>query len=105
MCKTSIMQKIYNYITTHLKDISLGLSINLQEEDNLSTRDKWPVPKVSSLWRFYCNTLYKSPSIIMQLFPVSNWSTDRSISNTNFPDTSDQCNRLHLGHYSCDSTC
>ena len=34
------------------KGISLGSSINLREEDNLSTRDKWPVPKVSSLRRF-----------------------------------------------------
>ena len=27
---------------------------NLREEDNLSTRDKWSIPKVSSVWRFYC---------------------------------------------------
>ena len=28
-----------------------------QREDNLSTMDKWPVPKLSSLRRFYC-TMY-----------------------------------------------
>ena len=32
----------------------LGLKQNLWEEDNLSTRDKWPVPNVSSVRRFYC---------------------------------------------------
>ena len=40
------------------KGISLGSCINLREEDNLSTRDKWPVPKVSSLQRFYCNLTF-----------------------------------------------
>ena len=45
----------------HLKETSsvfkqflIGLKQNLWEEDNLSARDKWPVPKVSSVWRFYC---------------------------------------------------
>ena len=48
----------------HLKDFKLfffvfkqfliGLKQNLREEDNLSTRDKWPAPKVSSVRRFYC---------------------------------------------------
>ena len=47
-------------------------------------------------------TLYP---FITQLLPVSNWSTDRGISNPDFPDTSDQCGYLHLGHYSGDSTC
>ena len=36
------------------KQFLIGLKQNLREEDNLSTRDKWPVPKVSSVRRFYC---------------------------------------------------
>ena len=39
------------------KDFPIGLNENLREEDNLSTRDKWPVPNVSFVRRFYC-TLY-----------------------------------------------
>ena len=35
------------------KQFLIGLKQNLREEDNLSTRDKWPVPKVSSVRRFY----------------------------------------------------
>ena len=27
-------------------------------EDNLSTKDKWPVPKLSSLRRFYCTCIF-----------------------------------------------
>ena len=38
------------------KQFPIGLKQNLREEDNLSTRDKWPVPKVSSVRRFYCKT-------------------------------------------------
>ena len=34
--------------------IPIGLKENLREEDNLSTRDNWPVPKVSFVRRFYC---------------------------------------------------
>ena len=30
---------------------------NLREEDNLSTRDKGPVPNVSFVQRFYCSSL------------------------------------------------
>ena len=36
------------------KQFLIVLKQNLREEDNLSTRDKWPVPKVSSVQRFYC---------------------------------------------------
>ena len=32
----------------------MGLKENLWEEDSLSTRDKWSVPNVSSVRRFYC---------------------------------------------------
>ena len=35
----------------------IGLKENLQEEDNLSTRDNWPVPNVSFVRRFYCNRI------------------------------------------------
>ena len=34
----------------------VNLKQNLQEDDNLSTRDKSPIPKVSSVQRFYCIT-------------------------------------------------
>ena len=34
----------------------VGLKENLREEDNLSTRDNWPVPSVSFVLRFYCTT-------------------------------------------------
>ena len=37
------------------KQFLIGLKQNLREEDNLSTRDKWSVPKVSSVRRFYCS--------------------------------------------------
>ena len=37
------------------KDFPIGLKENLREEDNLSTRDKWPVPNVSFVRRFYCS--------------------------------------------------
>ena len=36
------------------KQVLIGLKQNLREEDSLSTSDKWPVPKVSSVRRFYC---------------------------------------------------
>ena len=36
------------------KQFLIVLKQNLREEDNLSTRDKWPVPKMSSVQRFYC---------------------------------------------------
>ena len=36
------------------KQFLIALKQNLREEDNLSTKDKWPVPKVSSVRRFYC---------------------------------------------------
>ena len=39
------------------KQFPIGLKQNLREEDNLSTRDKWPVPKVSSVRRFYCTCI------------------------------------------------
>ena len=38
------------------KDFPIRLKGNLREEDNLSTRDKWPVPNVSFVRRFYCIT-------------------------------------------------
>ena len=40
------------------KQFLIGLKQNLREEDNLSTRDKWPVPKVSSFRRFYCSSYH-----------------------------------------------
>ena len=42
------------------KQFLIGLKQNLREEDNLSTRDKWPVPKVSSVRRFYCIYIVQS---------------------------------------------
>ena len=36
------------------KQFLIGLKQNLREEDNLSIRDKLPIPKVSSVRRFYC---------------------------------------------------
>ena len=36
------------------KRFPIGFKENLREEDNLSTKDNWPVPKVSLLRRFYC---------------------------------------------------
>ena len=36
------------------KKFPIGIKENLQEEDNLSTRDNWPVPNVSFVRRFYC---------------------------------------------------
>ena len=37
------------------KKFPIGLKENLREEDNLSTRDNWPVPNVSFVRRFYCS--------------------------------------------------
>ena len=52
--------------TANCTDISAispkELQQNLRKEDSLSTRDKLPVPKVSSVWRFYCNTVCILPS-------------------------------------------
>jgi len=36
------------------KTIKMKQKINLQEEENLSIRDKWPIPNVSFVLRFYC---------------------------------------------------
>ena len=36
----------------------IDLKENLREEDNLSTRDNWPVPNVSFVRRFYCTLFY-----------------------------------------------
>ena len=36
------------------KTFQIGLKENLGEEDNLSSRDNWPVLKVSFVQRFYC---------------------------------------------------
>ena len=33
-----------------VKDFAIGLKENLREEDNLSTKDKWPIPNVSFVW-------------------------------------------------------
>ena len=38
------------------KQFIIGLKQNFREYDNLSTRDKCPVPSVSSVRRFYCTT-------------------------------------------------
>ena len=49
--------KIYaqnNTPSSVIKDFPIRLKGNLREEDNLSTRDKWHVPNVSFVWRFYC---------------------------------------------------
>ena len=43
------------------KQFLISLKQNLREEDNLSTRDKWPVPKVSSVRRFYCIWTWEGP--------------------------------------------
>ena len=39
------------------KKFPIGLNENLREEDNLSTRDNWPVPNVSFVRRFYCKQM------------------------------------------------
>ena len=39
---------------SYFKKLPIGLKENLQEEDNLSTRDNQPVPNVSFVRRFYC---------------------------------------------------
>ena len=39
------------------KKFPIGLKENLREEDNLSTRDKWPVPNVSFVRRFCCTSI------------------------------------------------
>ena len=57
-------------IIKNLKDLKcyfcvqflICLKQNLPEEDNLSTRDKWPVPEVSSVQRFYCITPVTEPT-------------------------------------------
>ena len=36
------------------KKLPIGLKQTPQEEDNLSTRDKWSIPNVSFVRRFYC---------------------------------------------------
>ena len=36
------------------KDFPIRLKENLQEEDNLSTSEKWPIPNVSFVWKVYC---------------------------------------------------
>ena len=50
----NILLKISSIIFV-FKQFLIGLKQNLREEDNLSTRDKWPVPKVSFVRRFYCS--------------------------------------------------
>ena len=54
------------------KQFLIGLKQNLREEDNLSTRDKWPVPKVSSVRRFYCKSggSLGNEAIICELFVI-----------------------------------
>ena len=51
------------------KQFLIGLKQNLREEDNLSTRDKWPVPKVSSFRRFYCKHKVVRLWLSEQVFP------------------------------------
>ena len=46
--------KTSSVIFLPLKRFPRGFKENLREEDNLSTRDNWPVPNVSFLRRFYC---------------------------------------------------
>ena len=50
-----IWTRIYSFERLQVY-LFLCLKQNLREEDNLSTRDNWPVPKVSSVRRFYCST-------------------------------------------------
>ena len=38
----------------YFNTFSQGLKQNLREEDDLSTKDKWPVPNVSFVRRFSC---------------------------------------------------
>ena len=53
------------------KQFLIALKQNVREEDNLSTRDKWPVPKVSSVRRFYCITI----SIVSNHSDTRSWRT------------------------------
>ena len=41
------------------KKFPIGLKENLQEEDNFSTRDNWPVPNVSFVRRFHCIHIFE----------------------------------------------
>ena len=57
--KPSKWSRIYNNTFKGYFEIPIGLKENLQEEDNLSTRNNWPVPKVSFVPRFYCMHLFE----------------------------------------------
>ena len=37
---------------------NIGLKEILREEDNLSTKDNWPLPNLFFLWKFYCNNVW-----------------------------------------------
>ena len=83
-------------IIIHLKDLSvifvfkqilIGLKQNLREEDNLSTRDKWPVPKVSFVRRFYCRPNSQNCHVfIIQCAHVSKKRFSLFSDNTTCPD-------------------
>ena len=45
---------IHLLVIFHPKTFPIGLKENFREEDNLSTKDNWPFPKVSFVQRFYC---------------------------------------------------
>ena len=50
-----------------LKKFPIGLNENLREEDNLSTKDNWPVPNVSFVQRFYCmHKIIHSPHAVSE---------------------------------------
>ena len=64
------------------KQFLIALKRNLREEDNLSTRDKCPVPKVSSVRRFYCSSkIWLTSDTIFLSFPTTDntasiWDVD-----------------------------
>ena len=55
------------------KQFLIGLKQNLREEDNLSTRDKWPVPKVPSVRRFYCSVNLLAILVVTGVLVVWAW--------------------------------
>ena len=85
-----------------LKKFPIGLEENLREEDNLSTRDNWPVPKVSFVWRFYCiaryvqclhsflslSMLYFTKSVLYHLCMSEKFTKTIEPHSQDFPDSS-----------------
>ena len=68
------------------KQFLIRLKQNLREEDNLSTRDKWHVLKVSFVRRFYCINNFTTDmhqaapaSTIWRLLPAALMQMDYTI--------------------------